>query len=568
MGVADRVPMRLQRAAHHLLPEKLWAAVRDLGVGDTPAQRRLRARRLARATRRARARSGGEVIAVQHADGLLAARVVDRFRSGDVLAANAAFVLDALEQHNVPYAVIEAGTNRRRVVAVSDRDSAAAVDALRTAAAGRPVYARPLGAKAVPIGRLNPAARPSKGLRVFEAYGTAAGDALSGSDLGCDVECWTEVSTPMPALATGEPVEAGALLAPRPNRWIDVLHVDDRRPEGIEVDGVRRTGIATFGRPLIYTTTFPIDAVYTWVDGDDPRWQARKRTAYEAAGLGSLHEFAIHPSRFTSHDELRYSMRSLDMYADWIRQVYLVTDDQVPDWLDTSHPKIRVVSHQELFGDRGASPTFNSHAIESQLHHVDGLADHYIYLNDDVFFGRAVTPEHFFHSNGIARFFPSKARLGLGSKGPDDMPAMSAGKNNRDLLVKMFDVLVTNKFRHVPHAQCKQTLLEMEERFPEVFAETAAHQFRTDADYSIAASLHHSYGYLTGRAMPGNIRYGYADIAAPTTPAVLRRWLRTRAWDVFCLNDHDSSAVDPEEQAELMQRFLSTYFPLASSFEK
>ncbi len=84
----------------------------------------------------------------------------------------------------------------------------------------------------------------------------------------------------------------------------------------------------------------------------------------------------------------------------------------------------------------------------------------------------------------------------------------------------------------------------------------------------MAASLLHMYGYQTGRALPGRIRYAYADIAAPDTPARLRRMLRTRDYDVFCLNDHDSSAMDPVEQASLMHRFLSSYFPLRSSFER
>ena len=47
-----------------------------------------------------------------------------------------------------------------------------------------------------------------------------------------------------------------------------------------------------------------------------------------------MHALAANDSRYISRDELRYSLRSVDMYADWVRHVYLVTDNQVPPWLE------------------------------------------------------------------------------------------------------------------------------------------------------------------------------------------------------------------------------------------
>ena len=90
----------------------------------------------------------------------------------------------------------------------------------------------------------------------------------------------------------------------------------------------------------VLSVTYPIDVVYTWVDGSDPAWSRRKAAAQHehlTAGRSST-SWRPTSSRFTTRDELRYSLRSLDMYADWVRHVYLVTDDQVPDWLDTDEP--------------------------------------------------------------------------------------------------------------------------------------------------------------------------------------------------------------------------------------
>jgi hypothetical protein len=256
------------------------------------------------------------------------------------------------------------------------------------------------------------------------------------------------------------------------------------------------------------------------------------------------------------------------MFAGWVRHVYVVTDGQVPSWLDTTNSRLTVVDHREIFGSVGRLPTFNSHAIEARLHHIPGLSDNYLYLNDDVFFGRPVQPRTFFSGNGLAHFFLSPAKLGIGPTGAFDRPVMSGGKNNRELLFKAFDRIPTNKFRHVPHPQRRDVLLDLEERFRAEFEETAGHQFRDPADLSAAASLHHYYAYLTGRAVEANLKYFYVDVAAPAAPSQLRKILGRREFDTFCLNDHDSSGLDRLAQQRMIGDFLDRYFPLPSIFEK
>jgi hypothetical protein len=246
----------------------------------------------------------------------------------------------------------------------------------------------------------------------------------------------------------------------------------------------------------------------------------------------------------------------------------LVTDDQVPEWLDVDHPKLTVVTHKDIFGDRGKLPTFNSHAIESQLHHIDGLSEHFLYLNDDVFFGRPVDPTRFVLSNGVSQFFLSQAKIALGQPNVLDWPVMAAGKRNRDLIAQRFGQQPTNKMKHVPHAMQRAVLQEIEDAFPEEHRLTARSQFRAATDIAIPSSLAHYYGYFTRRAVPGTIRYFYADIARRDTPARLNALLRRRDVDVFCLNDHDSSTVSAEEQKRILTSFLESYFPLASSFER
>ncbi|MGY1708097.1 stealth family protein [Geodermatophilus sp. SYSU D00758] len=573
-SVTTLVPLRVQRRVYESVPKPVWDLVRDVGTGSTPWQRRARAARLRRLEERTAETVDGPVTAVTYRGERLLARPVTRFRAREVLADNAAFVADALEAAGVPYLVVDAPVQGSRVLAVAEPDRAAARAALVRQGGRQPVYVRQLHPDPDrPSVRLSApgALDGASSFSVFQALATeGSAEAVCGPELGCTLEFWAtrEVDTPADN-HTGEPLAAGSWVAPRRNRWADAVPAElVRRPVLRVVDGSTRPCLPTLSDRHVFDVDFPIDVVYTWVDGSDPAWAARKAAAQGVVDSASINEFAHNASRFLSRDELRYSLRSLDVYAGWVRHVYLVTDQQVPAWLDTGNPRITVVDHRDLFGDRGRLPTFNSHAIESQLHHIPGLSDHYLYLNDDVFFGRPVGPERFFAANGLAYVFPSTAKIGLGPTGAFDRPVMSGAKNNRDLVLKAFDRAITSKFKHVPIAQRRDVLLELEERFAESFAETARHQFRDPTDLSIAASLHHYHAFLTGRAVEGRIRYFYADIAAPETARRLARLLRSRDHDVFCLNDHDSSGLDPEVQHRMLQDFLSRYFPLPSSFEK
>ena len=86
---------------------------------------------------------------------------------------------------------------------------------------------------------------------------------------------------------------------------------------------------------------FPIDLVYMWVDGNDPEWQA-KRNKY-VGGSGNLSQEVVGVARWRDNEELRYSLRSVEKYASWINHIYIITDGQRPQWLDTSHPKITII---------------------------------------------------------------------------------------------------------------------------------------------------------------------------------------------------------------------------------
>ncbi len=204
---------------------------------------------------------------------------------------------------------------------------------------------------------------------------------------------------------------------------------------------VDNLGAADFSPRLCHD---PIDVVYTWVNGSDPVWFAdmvrhKKRWLSERAAL--LGDLSPSPSpsaspssspanatlassllngtsllvaaaaseedgvasmnRYRDNDELRYSVRSLFKYTPWVRYVHFVTNGQVPSWLDTEHPRVRVVSHADIFQNASHLPVFSSPSIEVHLHRIPGLSRRFVYLNDDVFFGTDTWPDDFFtHAQG------------------------------------------------------------------------------------------------------------------------------------------------------------------------
>ncbi|XP_015515285.2 N-acetylglucosamine-1-phosphotransferase subunits alpha/beta isoform X1 [Neodiprion lecontei] len=133
----------------------------------------------------------------------------------------------------------------------------------------------------------------------------------------------------------------------------------------------------------------PIDVVYTWVNGSDPTFLKNLEKYVPVTDVN------IATSRFDDKDELRYSLRSLEMYAPWVRHVYVVTNGQIPSWLDMDNPRLTLIAHEDIFVNRDDLPTFSSPAIESHIHRIPGLSDKFLYFNDDVLLGADVWPEDF-----------------------------------------------------------------------------------------------------------------------------------------------------------------------------
>lgn len=139
-----------------------------------------------------------------------------------------------------------------------------------------------------------------------------------------------------------------------------------------------------------------IDFVVTWVDGSDKKWLA-KYSKYSKYDI--LDE---RKARFRDFEIFKYWFRAVDNFAPWVNHIYLVTDDQVPSWLNKDNPKLTVVDHKEIIPNEFL-PIFNSSAIELNINNIPGLSNNFVYFNDDMFVNRPVTPKDFFSNNGLPK---------------------------------------------------------------------------------------------------------------------------------------------------------------------
>lgn len=142
-----------------------------------------------------------------------------------------------------------------------------------------------------------------------------------------------------------------------------------------------------------------IDAVVLWVDGSDPAH--RDKLNRHLAQLGRRPVSAA-PTRFASLGEIHYCLASLLRFAPFLRRIHLVTDAQVPPGFEAARAqglrdKLVLVDHRDIFaGHDDVLPTFNSLSLETVLHRIPGLAERFVYFNDDVLLIKPVTEAAFF----------------------------------------------------------------------------------------------------------------------------------------------------------------------------
>lgn len=311
-------------------------------------------------------------------------------------------------------------------------------------------------------------------------------------------------------------------------------------------------------------TNKKIDLVYLWVDGEDENW-LKKKAHYQSE---KCEEEAIKKCRFISNDELKYSLRSVEKNASWINKIYIVTDDQIPSWLNLKNDKVRIVDHSEIV-PQDKLPLFNSNAIELRIPFIPNLSEYFLYANDDMFFWSRVDEDFFFEGEKpICRLF-SVMKLDDDSERVYDKTIHLA---YRKVFEKFRKPKITGSPHHCIDAYKKSIFIDCLNSFPELVSNTLENRFRTSEDWQRMIVIY--YTLATGQGVEKWVKPTWLD------KNVFRKVLDTKCFNLskrtikrieqiraklVCLNDCEKTTdKDRLKVHEIMEK----HFPEKSSFEK
>lgn len=272
---------------------------------------------------------------------------------------------------------------------------------------------------------------------------------------------------------------------------------------------------AALHSPDVYT----IDAVITWVDGNDPALASKRRAAIGKADAKKSNTLPTgkDKTRFQNNGELRYCLQSIRSFAPWIRTIWIITDNQKPDFLSeelAAEFRIRIVDHKDLFrGFDWALPTFNSRTIEMALWKIPGIAPRFLYFNDDFILTRTVTPDDFFREGKVVlrggwqkmmSFSPTRRKI-------DNLLSMMLKSlfgitRSLNLLLQTRSAKLAGiekkffKVPHVPHPLITESQRAFFEAHPEVFEKNITYKFR-NTDQVSGVYLGHHLEIASGNAI-------------------------------------------------------------------
>jgi hypothetical protein len=335
---------------------------------------------------------------------------------------------------------------------------------------------------------------------------------------------------------------------------------------GVLYNGVfERTGIdeLTVRMPELTRSVnnLPIDIVYTWVDDKDAAW----KKIFEEAKRELTGSDAIASSRFHSSDELCYSLRSIHTHLAWAGTIHIVSNCSPPGWLETGHSRVHWVRHEELL-DSVCLPTFNSHAIEASLHRIPGIAENFLYFNDDFFAFDALTPADFVNENGTLNANLETHAVVNSEVDPNAPDYLNAARNGAKLLYERHGYYPTRLHLHAPYSLRRSLLEQLEGEFEEAINITRRARFRSHTDISVASFLAHHYGFVRHEV----VYAGYpTELIKSNDPFFGFKMRRIRLGvdrpKVVCLNEGGSPSVRWRRQ---LASFMAEQFPVAAPWER
>lgn len=322
-----------------------------------------------------------------------------------------------------------------------------------------------------------------------------------------------------------------------------------------------------------------IDFVITWVDSNDPAW-IKERSKY-ISDNGMIDE-----SRFRDWGLLKYWFRSVEANANWVRKIHFVTYGHSPKWLNTKHSKLNFVKHSD-FIDEKYLPTFNSCAIEMNIHKINDLAEKFVYFNDDMFVNKPVGKDFFFKKdlpcdslilkpvypidNGACKIQNSCMSIINHHFSKYDLSktklfSIKNGLYNiTNIIQYAYPYIIGLNSKHLPQGYLKTTINEINTKEKNVFDEVSSHKFRQSTDCS--QWLFQYWQLASGLFYPCIMsQKGCYQIKDINDAVHIYDDIIHQKNKVICINDNEKTADVDKCQEKIIEAFEQRY-PNCSEFE-
>lgn len=354
------------------------------------------------------------------------------------------------------------------------------------------------------------------------------------------------------------------------NNFAAHLFIYDQRPDGVVVIRsnqafIKKSSPSAFEKiyPSVlnkfgnygFSLPFPVDVVFTWVNKDDLKWIEMWNQTFPDQLFDS--------DRYSSRDELRFSLRAICKFLPWFHKIYIVSNCARPDWLK-DHPQVYWVRHEDIFPDISALPTFNSHAIESCLHKIKELSEKFIYFNDDVFLNQPCYFNNFFDTQGRSiSFLEPYGSVCEYNVFDDNLDYLLSSINSKNLVEqKHKNYHATRLHKHTPHCLNKSILEEIENNFSREIKITRSSRLRSPYDINLTSFMYHHYALALGQAIYGD----FPSLIVRPSNIKKTLGLESRIYKFLCFNDGNGSAGDESYNKNFII-FIKQNFPHIGTFE-
>lgn len=334
---------------------------------------------------------------------------------------------------------------------------------------------------------------------------------------------------------------------------------------------------------------YPIDFVVTWVDGNDPVWQAEK-AKYQVNVSNDDRNI-----RDREWDNLQYFFRGVDKFAPWVNKVYLVTYGHYPKWLNLNCKKLSVVKHED-FMNKKYLPTFNCNPIALNIFRIKDLSERFVFFNDDMFLLRPVKRELFFAGKDcLPTDFAIASTLSTTNKYDtvqfmkfNNITIINTHFDKKEQMKKNFTKWINYKYgwnairnlvlmgehhfkcfanNHLAFSYLKSECNDLWDKEFIELDETCSHKFRSKLDYTdwLIRYWQLAKGCFEpiGRHEKGKVYEIYNGVEQNQE---LFKIIENQAMPMICINDNDN--VDFEPMKERIKQAFDKILPEKSSFEK